>query len=137
MLAFGIGNPADWAIIFVLALIVFGPKKLPELGQQLGQALREFRKVADDFTGATDNIRNEVVGVGNVFRGPLNDVHAAITGSVPPPRQPGDLPRPAVVPVESPAAVAQPGALPGIRGLRISTAVPEDETALDGENGRQ
>jgi sec-independent protein translocase protein TatA len=60
MLAFGFGNPADWAIIFVIALILFGPKKLPELGQQLGQALREFRKIADDVTGATDSVRSEV-----------------------------------------------------------------------------
>ena len=35
--------PADVAIIMVLVLIVFGPKRLPEVGQQLGQVMRELR----------------------------------------------------------------------------------------------
>ena len=38
-----LGSPADIAIILVLALIVFGPKRLPEIGKQLGQAMRELR----------------------------------------------------------------------------------------------
>ena len=42
-LAFGFGSPADIAIILVVALIIFGPKKLPEVGKQLGQALREMK----------------------------------------------------------------------------------------------
>jgi TatA/E family protein of Tat protein translocase len=54
------GSPADWVIIFVVALIVFGPKKLPEVGQQLGKALREFRKMADEVTGATRSIHDEI-----------------------------------------------------------------------------
>lgn len=35
---------AEMAIIFVIALIVFGPRKLPELGRSLGTAMREFRR---------------------------------------------------------------------------------------------
>ena len=46
-----------------MALVVFGPKKLPEVGKQLGQALREFRKMADEVTGATHSIRDEVESV--------------------------------------------------------------------------
>ena len=59
-IAFGVGNPADWMIIMIVALIVFGPKKLPELGKQLGQAMREFRKISDEFTGAAHSVRDEV-----------------------------------------------------------------------------
>jgi len=58
-----LGGPADWIIIFVVALIIFGPQKLPEVGQQLGKALREFRKIADEVTGATKSIQDEVTGV--------------------------------------------------------------------------
>jgi sec-independent protein translocase protein TatA len=62
-LAFLTGSPADWGIIFIVALVVFGPKKLPEIGKQLGQAMREFRKMADEVTGATHSIREEVESV--------------------------------------------------------------------------
>ena len=55
-----LGGPADWVIIFVVALIIFGPKKLPEVGQQLAKALREFRKIADEVTGATKSIHDEI-----------------------------------------------------------------------------
>jgi sec-independent protein translocase protein TatA len=36
-------------LIFVLALIVFGPKKLPELGRAVGQTLREFKRSTNDL----------------------------------------------------------------------------------------
>jgi len=36
-------------LILVIALIVFGPRKLPELGKSLGQAMSQFRKASDDF----------------------------------------------------------------------------------------
>ena len=58
-----LGSPADIAIIFIVALVIFGPKKLPELGQQLGQALREFRKISDEVTGAAHSVRDEVESV--------------------------------------------------------------------------
>jgi sec-independent protein translocase protein TatA len=36
-------------LIFVVALLVFGPKKLPELGKSLGKGLREFKRATDDL----------------------------------------------------------------------------------------
>ena len=36
-------------VIFVLALIVFGPRKLPELGKSLGRGLSEFRKASNEL----------------------------------------------------------------------------------------
>lgn len=59
-LAFGFGSPADLAIIFIVALIVFGPKKLPEIGKQIGQAMRELRKVTDELSGVTHSVQSEV-----------------------------------------------------------------------------
>src|SRR3954462_564505 len=35
--------------IFVIALIIFGPRKLPELGKTLGEALGQFKRASDDF----------------------------------------------------------------------------------------
>lgn len=37
-------------LILVLALVVFGPKKLPEIGKAVGQTLREFKTSARDLT---------------------------------------------------------------------------------------
>lgn len=36
-------------LILVIALVVFGPRKLPELGKTLGQAMSQFRRASDDF----------------------------------------------------------------------------------------
>lgn len=36
-------------LILIVALVVFGPKKLPELGKALGAGIREFKKATTDF----------------------------------------------------------------------------------------
>lgn len=48
MNVFGIGLP-EMALIFVLALLVFGPKKLPEIGKSLGKAIRGFQDASREF----------------------------------------------------------------------------------------
>lgn len=45
---FGIGLP-EMAVIFTIALLVFGPKKLPEIGRSFGKALRGFQDASRDF----------------------------------------------------------------------------------------
>jgi Tat protein translocase TatB subunit len=40
-------GPAEILVILVVALIVFGPKRLPEVGRQVGGAMRELRKMQD------------------------------------------------------------------------------------------
>ena len=43
-----IGMP-ELLIIFVIALIIFGPRKLPELGRSLGKSLSEFKRASNDL----------------------------------------------------------------------------------------
>jgi TatA/E family protein of Tat protein translocase len=43
-----IGMP-ELIIIFVIALVIFGPKKLPELGRSLGRSLNEFKKASNEL----------------------------------------------------------------------------------------
>jgi sec-independent protein translocase protein TatA len=45
---FGIGLP-EMALIFILALLVFGPKKLPEIGKTLGKTIRGFQDASKEF----------------------------------------------------------------------------------------
>lgn len=45
---FGIGLP-EMAIILVVALLIFGPRKLPEIGSSLGKAIRSFKQAANEF----------------------------------------------------------------------------------------
>lgn len=58
---FGLGM-SEILLILAIALIVFGPKKLPELGRSLGQAMREFRNATNELR-ATLNIDDEVKAV--------------------------------------------------------------------------
>jgi sec-independent protein translocase protein TatA len=48
MNVFGIGLP-EMALIMVIALLVFGPKKLPEIGRSLGKAIRGFQDASKEF----------------------------------------------------------------------------------------
>ena len=49
-------GPLEILVILVVALVVFGPKKLPDIGRQVGRGVREFRKFQqgfrDDIEGA-------------------------------------------------------------------------------------
>src|SRR5215467_4621646 len=40
---------SEMIFIFFLALIIFGPKKLPEIGRQIGKALNEFKRASNEF----------------------------------------------------------------------------------------
>jgi sec-independent protein translocase protein TatA len=56
---FGLGIP-ELIVIFVIALLVFGPKKLPDLGKSIGRAMAEFKKASDDFQESVKSEMKEV-----------------------------------------------------------------------------
>ncbi len=53
---FGIGMP-ELVIIFVIALLVFGPKELPKIGKTIGKVMGEFRRASDELK---EGIQREV-----------------------------------------------------------------------------
>lgn len=54
-----VGIP-ELIFIFVLALLIFGPRKLPELGRTLGKALAEFRRASMDLRMAVEEEMREL-----------------------------------------------------------------------------
>ncbi|AFY70239.1 Sec-independent protein translocase protein tatA/E-like protein [Thalassoporum mexicanum PCC 7367] len=58
---FGIGLP-EMVVIMVVALLIFGPKKLPEIGRSMGKAIKSFQDASREFQ---DEINNSVEAVKN------------------------------------------------------------------------
>ena len=54
-IVFGFGgiSPAVAVILLVVALIVFGPGKLPDIGKALGKGIKEFKSATEDLTEST------------------------------------------------------------------------------------
>lgn len=48
-LAFALPQGPEWIIIFVVVLLLFGAKKIPELARGLGKSMGEFKKAREDF----------------------------------------------------------------------------------------
>ena len=82
---FGIGMP-EAILIGIVALLVVGPKKLPELARTLGKGLNEFRRTASDVSDGlkdtikADDIKKDVESVKNSLlygQGPEDEADAA------------------------------------------------------------
>jgi len=58
---------SEMLVIFIVALLVFGPKKLPELGKSLGKGIREFKKATEELKSSWEEQVKDVAA-------PLNEV---------------------------------------------------------------
>jgi Tat protein translocase TatB subunit len=86
-------------LIGVLALLVFGPAKLPELGRMVGRAMREFRRASDEFRSTVET---------NLH---INDPDGVMSSTYSSTVEPD--PAPPATPVPSPAAAPAPDAESG------------------------
>jgi TatA/E family protein of Tat protein translocase len=68
----------EMLVILVIALLVFGPKKLPELGKSLGKGIREFKKATNDLkSNWEDHIREAESSVDDVKQDVKPTIHDA------------------------------------------------------------
>jgi len=71
----------EMAVIFIVALVLFGPKKLPELGKTVGKALTEFRRARDELKTTFDRemqtIERETAPIREDLQKQIDDVNAS------------------------------------------------------------
>jgi sec-independent protein translocase protein TatB len=82
---FGMG-PMEILVITVVALIIFGPGRLPEIGAQAGKAVRDFRKMTNDLTSEFQDSIGDVQATVGEMKDTARDIQretAAIARSVP------------------------------------------------------
>lgn len=108
---------SEMLIIFVVALLVFGPKKLPELGKSLGKGMREFRKATNelkstweeqvkDIENPLNDVKRDINAVGQDMK---NDFYRSIDRpetAAPPSAATDTEPLPEALPAEAPPATA-------------------------------
>jgi sec-independent protein translocase protein TatA len=57
---FGSLGMSELIVIFLIALVVFGPRKLPELGRALGKSIAEFKRATNEFQNTiADEVRKD------------------------------------------------------------------------------
>src|SRR5271169_2531446 len=90
-------------VLFVIALMVFGPQKLPELARMLGKATAEFRKMTNDFRYALEDEVRELERATRIREEEIaSAARAAQTPAIPAATAPeGAVPREAPLSTES------------------------------------
>jgi TatA/E family protein of Tat protein translocase len=79
---FNIG-PLELLAILVVALLVFGPEKLPEIGKQVGKAMREFKKFQASMQENVRDVIEPIAGPIMPGNGPFGPPPTNITGTLP------------------------------------------------------
>jgi sec-independent protein translocase protein TatA len=121
MNVFGVGLP-EMAVILVLALLVFGPKKLPEIGRSLGKAIKGFQDASKEFE---EEFKKEAQQIEKVVTSPMKATLDPQPSKVLSPQE-----KPAEIVVDSePAVVAQAA----VEDSPAETSLHEE--TLKGENG--
>jgi len=96
---FGVG-PTELLVILVIALLVLGPQRLPDLARALGKAIGEFKRATSDIQTELDNARIMLE----------EETRSAAQDSAKKGRGYGDVAKPAAAPAATVAAGTPPGA---------------------------
>ena len=105
-------GPMELMVILVLALIVFGPGKLPEIAGQVGRVVRDFRRMTGDLSSEFNRTLSLEIEERNAAQAPAPPVPAEPYDAAQPAEQTIAPPVPAYEPSEAPPAVAETPPVP-------------------------
>jgi sec-independent protein translocase protein TatB len=125
-------------VIFVIALVIFGPEKLPELARNAGKLMAEFRRATSDIRGTFETHLRDLEREANDRRidsvRPANPAPAQTSAPALTPAAgtvPASAPHEAAVAAQAPAATGQPlGTPPTSSGVDQHMMFPEDPEEL-------
>jgi TatA/E family protein of Tat protein translocase len=105
-----IGMP-ELILIFIVALLVFGPRKLPELGKSLGRGLAEFKRASDDLKKTIEDEIEQGKHEANAVKKQVAEVRSTLDSAVSATSPPGTA-DPAAAPGTGPQGAAPQGSVP-------------------------
>jgi sec-independent protein translocase protein TatB len=132
----------DSIFIFVLALVLFGPKRLPEIGRQIGKLLVEFRRASNDFKM---QIEDELRTMEQQDRQKKLEAAAAQSAALPAPEAAAQAPAssPSILPpstgapvgADSPYVPVTPPELPAVTASEAAIFPANDVAPESASNG--
>ena len=123
-------GPAEIIIVLILALLVFGPSRLPQMGKSLGKGLREFRKAAD--TAKTEFGLGEVTDQINEVKSTITEPIKGVTGTFSDLKSSVDLKSAIEAPVAATGAAAAAGGLGGAAEGTLPQTPPATPAPAEG-----
>jgi sec-independent protein translocase protein TatB len=118
---------SDSLFLMLLALVVFGPRRLPQIGRQIGKLMYEFRKASNDFKFQMEEELRNSEEADRRKKEEAERQKALAAGQVPAPPQPftgGYLNAPAEEPKETPGESEGLRIMPPSTGEQIPSAPP-------------
>ncbi len=128
---FGIG-PMELVVIVVVALLIFGPQRLPELARTLGKGLAEFRRASNELrqTLALDELQNDLRKTMNQPASPATPRPAQAGDSLPAGPAGASAPSAEAAANTTPPWQSHPGELPLDRDQEHNDLTPEESPRL-------
>jgi TatA/E family protein of Tat protein translocase len=122
-------SPIHLVIVLIIALIVIGPGKLPEVGAALGKSIKEFRKAASDITDSANTEAAPVTAATAADLAPAAVAPAPVVASVPvAPIAPVSV-APEIIAAAPAPIVAAPAAYPDMAAQASVSESPSPESA--------
>ncbi len=82
----GIG-PMEIFVVLIIALVIFGPQKLPEMGRSLGKAIREFKSVGSEIQDEITKVTDEIdIDPGKTIKPPKDEIDIDPEKTIKPPK---------------------------------------------------
>ncbi|MBI3980142.1 MAG: twin-arginine translocase TatA/TatE family subunit [Chloroflexi bacterium] len=125
---FGIG-PMELILVLIVALVVFGPQRLPEMAAGVGRAVREFRKMSAELTAEVSKVTEELTEIQKTVTHEVQEVKQAATITL-------DLNSPAShSPAPAVATSSTPAEYPPITGSTSTPVEYQPAVASSSVNG--